>query len=76
MTNVTSVNWHEGRCDYCDCLSEYLVYSDTLDMICIDCLIESVNEQMHDVTMRWNAVEEKVELVERPVKEKIANVYR
>jgi len=76
MTNVTSVNWHEGRCDYCDCLSEYLVYSDTLDMICIECVIERANEHMYDVKMRWNAVEGKVELVEKPVKEKIANVYR
>jgi hypothetical protein len=76
MTNVTSVNWHEGRCDYCDCLSEHLVYSDTLDMICIECVIDHANEHMHDVTMRWNAVEEKVELVEKPVKERIANVYQ
>jgi len=76
MTNVTSVNWHEGRCDYCDCLSEYLVYSDTLDMICIECVIERANEHMYDVKMRWNDVEGKVELVEKPVKEKIANVYQ
>jgi len=73
---MASVNWHEGRCDYCDSLSEYLVYSDTLDMICIECLIESVNEHMYDVTMRFNPKTEKIELVEKPVKEQIANVYR
>jgi len=31
---------------------------------------------MYDVKMRWNDVEGKVELVEKPVKEKIANVYQ
>jgi hypothetical protein len=73
---MTSVNWHEGRCDFCDCESEYLVYSDSLDMICIECVIDHACEYMHDVTMRFNPKTEKIELVEKSVKEKIANVYR
>ena len=71
---MTSVNYYEGYCEYCDCLSEHLVYSDAETLICMECVCDCANQNMSDVKMRWNEVEEKVELVERPVKEKIANV--
>lgn len=61
---MSNVGFYEGYCDYCDTLSEYLVYSKDMNMICMGCITEDATHSTQNIQFTFNEETETIKMKE------------